>query len=107
MNNSSPHSDKKSWKQAPMFRQTLNSRLRILVNMLMNIEIIVISICWTQAGEERGCVCRFDLFDKPLHRWNAHWIDGLDAPNEAGLVEMAVVRRRWCVICCDDVCTGV
>jgi len=32
------HSDKNSWRQAPTFRQTLNRRLRILGNMLMNIE---------------------------------------------------------------------
>jgi hypothetical protein len=60
-----------------------------------------------QAGEERGCICRFDLFDKPMYGWSAHWIDGLDAPNEAGLVEMAVIGHRWRVIRRDDVCTAV
>ncbi|MNC75342.1 hypothetical protein D3C75_1268570 [compost metagenome] len=60
-----------------------------------------------QAGEERGCVCRSDLSNKSMHGWSAHWTDGLDAPNEAGLVEMAAIGHRRGVIRRDDVCTTV
>lgn len=59
----------KSWNHTPMIRQTLNRGLRILVNMLMNIRIsgTGISICCAQAGEDFGCLCGSNFFDKPVY----------------------------------------